>query len=93
MSAILIFMDGKSRDSRNWFHGGMRPHDISDPHNPVLTGQVFMGGLVGKAPSAIRIEVAEGPQMFRLSRDGKGLYVTTSLLMIGRTLNAAKKGV
>ena len=51
----------------------------SDPHNPKLTGQVFMGGLLGKAPMVNGVEVAGGPQMFQLSLDGKRLYVTTSL--------------
>ena len=63
----------------NWLHGDMRQYDISDPHNPVLTGQVFMGGLLGKAPSVNGVEVAGGPQMFQLSLDGRRLYVTTSL--------------
>ncbi|GIS11336.1 MAG: hypothetical protein CM15mP115_04870 [Alphaproteobacteria bacterium] len=28
----------------NWLHGDIRQYDISDPHNPKLTGQVWMGG-------------------------------------------------
>ena len=43
-------------------------------------GQVWMGGLLGKAPVVNGAEVAGGPQMFQLSLDGKRLYVTTSLL-------------
>ena len=50
MSAILISMDDKYLYLNNWLHGDMRQYDISDPHKPVLTGQVFMGGLLGKAP-------------------------------------------
>jgi selenium-binding protein 1 len=79
MSAILLSMDDKYLYLNNWLHGDMRQYDISDPHNPVLTGQVFMGGLLGKAPKVNGIEVAGGPQMFQLSLDGKRLYVTTSL--------------
>ena len=50
MSAILVSMDDKYLYLNNWLHGDMRQYDISDPHNPVLTGQVWMGGLLGKAP-------------------------------------------
>ena len=44
----------------------------------MLTGQVWMGGLLTGA----RVnggEVTGGPQMIQLSLDGKRLYVTTSL--------------
>ncbi|WP_348639885.1 selenium-binding protein SBP56-related protein [Mesorhizobium sp. M2A.F.Ca.ET.037.01.1.1] len=33
----------------NWLHGDIRQYDISDPHNAKLTGQVWMGGLLGRA--------------------------------------------
>jgi selenium-binding protein 1 len=79
MSAILISMDDKYLYLNNWLHGDMRQYDITDPHNPVLTGQVWMGGLLGKAPEVNGIKVAGGPQMFQLSLDGRRLYVTTSL--------------
>ena len=79
MSAILVSMDDKYLYLNNWLHGDMRQYDISDPHNPVLTGQVWMGGLLGKAPEINGVKVAGGPQMFQLSLDGKRLYVTTSL--------------
>ena len=63
----------------NWLHGDMRQYDITDPHNPKLTGQIWMGGLLGRAPEVNGVEVAGGPQMFQLSLDGRRLYVTTSL--------------
>jgi DNA-binding LacI/PurR family transcriptional regulator len=72
-------MDDKYLYLNNWLHGDMRQYDISDPHNPKLTGQIWMGGLLGKAPSVNSVDVAGGPQMFQLSLDGKRLYVTTSL--------------
>ncbi|MDT2034041.1 MAG: selenium-binding family protein [Planktomarina sp.] len=79
MSAILVSMDDKYLYLNNWLHGDMRQYDISDPHNPVLTGQVWMGGLLGRAPEVNGVKMAGGPQMFQLSLDGKRLYVTTSL--------------
>ena len=63
----------------NWLHGDIRQYDISDPHNPRLTGQVWMGGLLNKAPEVNGVKVTGGPQMIQLSLDGKRLYVTTSL--------------
>ena len=79
MSAILVSMDDKYLYLNNWLHGDMRQYDISDPHKPKLTGQVWMGGLLGRAPKVNGLEIAGGPQMFQLSLDGKRLYVTTSL--------------
>jgi len=79
MSAILVSMDDKYLYLNNWLHGDMRQYDISDPHNPKLTGQVWMGGLLGKAPEVNGVKVAGGPQMYQLSLDGKRMYVTTSL--------------
>ena len=79
MSALLVSMDDKYLYINNWLHGDMRQYNITDPHNPVLTGQVWMGGLLGKAPIENGVKVAGGPQMYQLSLDGKRMYVTTSL--------------
>ena len=57
----------------------MRQYDISDPSNPILTGQVWLGGLLGKAPEVNGLEINGAPQMIQLSLDGKRLFVTTSL--------------
>ena len=56
-------MDDKYLYLCNWLHGDMRQYDISDPHNPKLTGQVWMGGLLGKAPRVNGVNVTGGPQM------------------------------
>ena len=79
MSALLVSMDDKYLYINNWLHGDMRQYNITDPHNPILTGQVWMGGLLGKAPIVNGVNVAGGPQMYQLSLDGKRMYVTTSL--------------
>lgn len=76
---ILISMDDKYLYFSNWLHGDLRQYDITDPSNPVLTGQLFMGGLLGKAPVVGGIDIHGAPQMIQLSLDGKRLYVTTSL--------------
>ena len=77
---ILLSMDDRYLYFSNWLHGDLRQYDISDPSNPKLTGQVWMGGLLGKAPIVEGIEIHGAPQMIQLSLDGARLYVTTSLL-------------
>jgi len=79
ITVILISMDDRFLYFCNWLHGDIRQYDISDPHNPVMTGQVWMGGMLKKAPVVNGVEIAGGPQMIQLSLDGKRLYVTTSL--------------
>ncbi|MEM6550089.1 MAG: selenium-binding family protein [Pseudomonadota bacterium] len=76
---ILISMDDRFLYFSNWLHGDLRQYDISDPSNPTLTGQVWIGGLLGKAPVVNGNKVEGAPQMIQLSLDGKRLYVTTSL--------------
>jgi selenium-binding protein 1 len=79
ITVILISMDDRFLYFSNWLHGDIRQYDISDPSRPVLTGQVWMGGLLGRAPVVNGRDIAGGPQMIQLSLDGKRLYVTTSL--------------
>ena len=76
---ILISMDDQYLYFSNWLHGDLRQYDISDPSNPRLTGQVWLGGLLGKAPEVNGQEINGAPQMIQLSLDGKRLFVTTSL--------------
>ncbi|MGB7204729.1 MAG: selenium-binding family protein [Anderseniella sp.] len=76
---ILISMDDKYLYFANWLHGDLRQYDITDLSKPKLTGQVWIGGLLGKAPTVNGVEVHGAPQMIQLSLDGKRLYATTSL--------------
>lgn len=76
---ILISMDDRFLYFANWLHGDLRQYDISDPANPKMTGQVWLGGLLGKAPVVNDVTVQGAPQMIQLSLDGKRLYATTSL--------------
>ena len=50
----------------NWLHGDIRQYNITDPHNPILTGQVWMGGLLGKAPKVNGVDIRRGPQMIQM---------------------------
>jgi len=76
---ILVSMDDRFIFFSNWLHGDVRQYDVSDPAKPKLTGQVWVGGLLGKAPTVGGVKLRGGPQMLQLSLDGRRLYVTNSL--------------
>jgi methanethiol oxidase len=75
---LLLSMDDRFLYLANWLHGDVRQYDISDPTDPKLTGQVWLGGVIGK-PTDARRELTGGPNMLQLSYDGRRLYVTNSL--------------
>jgi selenium-binding protein 1 len=75
---LVLSMDDKALYFSNWLHGDLRRYDVSDPTNPKLTGQLWLGGVLGNPNDAGR-ELNGGPQMLQLSLDGKRLYVTNSL--------------
>ena len=59
-------MDDRFLYFANWLHGDVRQYDISDPRNPKLTGQLWLGGVIGKPTDAGR-ELNGGPNMLQLS--------------------------
>jgi selenium-binding protein 1 len=59
--------------------GEFRQYDVSDPHNPVQTGSVHLGGIVRKAEHPKAGPVNGAPQMVEVSRDGRRVYLTNSL--------------
>jgi selenium-binding protein 1 len=75
---LLVSMDDRFLYFSNWLHGDLRQYDVSDPVNPKLTGQLWLGGLLGRPSDAGR-DLNGGPQMIQLSLDGRRLYVTNSL--------------
>ena len=75
---LVVSMDDRFLYFSDWLHGDLRQYDVSDPANPKLTGQLWLGGLLGKESDASR-ELNGGPQMIQLSFDGRRLYVTNSL--------------
>jgi selenium-binding protein 1 len=76
---LVLSLDDRFLYLSNWLHGDLRQYDVSDPAKPKLTGQVWLGGVVGHEPSTKKLELRGGPQMVQLSLDGKRLYVTNSL--------------
>jgi selenium-binding protein 1 len=75
---LVVSMDDRFLYFSNWLHGDLRQYDVSDPANPKLTGQLQLGGLLGKENEGGR-DLNGGPQMLQLSFDGRRLYVTNSL--------------
>jgi selenium-binding protein 1 len=75
---LVLSMDDRFLYLANWLHGDVRQYDVSDPANPKLTGQVWLGGVIGKPNDAGR-DLNGGPNMIQLSYDGRRLYVTNSL--------------
>jgi selenium-binding protein 1 len=75
---VVVSMDDRFLYFSNWLHGDLRQYDISDPSSPRLTGQLQLGGVLGR-PSDAGKELSGGPQMLQLSLDGRRLYVTNSL--------------
>jgi selenium-binding protein 1 len=77
---LVLSMDDRFLYFSNWLQGDLRQYDVSDPSHPRLTGQVWLGGLLGKGGQVQGHKLVGGPQMLQLSLDGKRLYVTNSLL-------------
>lgn len=79
---LVLSLDDRYLYFANWLHGDIRQYDVSDPANPKLTGQVWLGGVIGHASDIRDREIVGGPQMLQLSLDGKRLYVTNSLYSV-----------
>lgn len=75
---LVLSMDDRFLYFSDWLHGDLRQYDVSDPAHPKLTGQVWLGGLLGHESAGSR-KLDAGPQMLQLSMDGRRLYVTNSL--------------
>jgi methanethiol oxidase len=78
---LVVTMDDQNLFFSNWFHGDLRHYDVSDPGNPVLKGQTWLGGLLGRDGGHPKADgpLNGGPQMVNTSLDGNRVYVTNSL--------------
>jgi selenium-binding protein 1 len=78
---LVLSLDDRDLFFSNWLHGDLRHYDVSDPRNPVLRSQVWLGGLLGRDgghPGA-QGALTGGPQMLQTSLDGDRVYVSNSL--------------
>jgi selenium-binding protein 1 len=62
-----------------WGTGELKQYDVSDPLAPRETGSVRIGGIVERAAHPRSGPLTGGPQMVEISRDGKRVYLTSSL--------------
>lgn len=81
---LVLSLDDRWLYFSNWLHGDIRQYDVSNPDQPKLAGQIWLGGVLGeKAGGAVEApggrHLEGGPQMLQLSLDGRRLYVTNSL--------------
>src|SRR5262249_27657943 len=77
---LVLSMDDRFLYMANWLQGDLRQYDVSDPANPKLTGQLQLGGVLGRPIDGDR-ELNGGPNMIQLSYDGRPLYVSTSFYL------------
>lgn len=52
---FLLSLDDRFLYFVNWLHGDIRQYNIEDPKNPVLAGQVWVGGLLQKGSPVVAI--------------------------------------
>lgn len=76
---LVLSLDDRFLYFSNWLHGDLRQYDVSDPASPKLTGQLWLGGVLGRGVPIGGRQLGGGPQMLQLSLDGRRLYVTNSL--------------
>ncbi|KAE9587846.1 putative transcription factor WD40-like family [Lupinus albus] len=53
---FLISLDDRFLYFVNWLHGDIRQYNIEDIKNPVLTGQVWVGGLIQKGSPIVAVD-------------------------------------
>jgi selenium-binding protein 1 len=78
---LVLTLDDRDLLFSNWLHGDLRHYDVSDPHDPKLKSQTWLGGLLGRDGGHPLADgpLNGGPQMLQCSLDGKRLYCTNSL--------------
>ena len=57
---FVISLDDRFLYFVNWLHGDIRQYNIENPEKPVLTGQLWVGGVF-----------YEGSNVFKVDEDGK----------------------
>ncbi|ONK56592.1 uncharacterized protein A4U43_C10F10460 [Asparagus officinalis] len=53
---FLISLDDRFLYFVNWLHGDIRQYNIEEPSKPLLTGQVWVGGLLQKGSSVVYVD-------------------------------------
>ena len=85
ISDLVVSLDDRWLYFSNWLHGDVRQYDISDPSKPKLTGQVWVGGVLGKGPKFRERDLRGGPQMLQLAWTAGGSTSPTRCSPVGTT--------
>ena len=78
---LVLSLDDKYLFFSNWLHGDLRQYDVSDPANPQLTVQVWLGGVLGReaVTRRRRRRSTAARRCCRTQHGRRRLYVTNSL--------------
>ncbi|MBC7976478.1 MAG: selenium-binding protein [Myxococcales bacterium] len=76
---INLSLDDKYLYVSCWGTGELKQYDVSNPLAPREVGSVKIGGIVDRAAHPKTGPLTGGPQMVEISRDGKRVYLTSSL--------------
>jgi selenium-binding protein 1 len=76
---INLSLDDKFLYVSCWGTGELKQYDVSNPLAPREVGSVQIGGIVNRTAHPKTGPLTGGPQMVEISRDGKRVYLTSSL--------------
>lgn len=83
---FLVSLDDRFLYFVNWFHGDIRQYNIEDTKNPILTGQVWVGGLLQEGSDVIAISNNEIGTQFNVPKI-KGIRLRGGPQMIQLSLD------
>jgi selenium-binding protein 1 len=76
---ITLSLDDQRLYVSCWGTGELKQYDVSDPLAPREIGSVKIGGIVDRTSHPKTGPLTGGPQMVEVSRDGRRVYLTSSL--------------
>ncbi|HEX8115021.1 MAG TPA: selenium-binding protein SBP56-related protein [Kofleriaceae bacterium] len=76
---LNLSLDDKFLYVSCWGTGELKQYDVSNPLAPREVGSVAIGGIVNRTAHPRTGPLTGGPQMVEISRDGKRVYLTSSL--------------
>lgn len=77
---FLISLDDRFLYFVNWLHGDIRQYNIEDPSKPVLTGQVWVGGLLQSGSSVVYVTEDEKESQFNVPEVKVSIFLTFNTL-------------
>ncbi|KAK6266091.1 hypothetical protein QUC31_016928 [Theobroma cacao] len=84
---FLISLDDRFLYFANWLHGDVRQYNIEDPKNPVLAGQVWLGGLIQNGSPVVA--VIEDGKTWQCNVPEIQIYLLTMMMPAERAVKAS----